>query len=103
MTDLVKPNPTLAWVFVDEHPDSINDGCFFNNPHALGGASRWTDLPASYHNGGCGFSFADGHSEIRKWKESSTFYPITKKDFPGLACANSRDYYWVAERTPKAP
>ena len=25
------------------------------------------DYPASYHNGTSGFSFADGHAEIKKW------------------------------------
>ena len=27
-------------------------------------------MPATYHNGACGFSFADGHSEIHKWRHS---------------------------------
>src|SRR5439155_458855 len=65
MSDLMKPKPDMVWVLVDEHPDSINDGCFFDDPLTR---NTWTDLPASYHNGACGFSFADGHSEIRKWK-----------------------------------
>ncbi len=33
---------------------------------------NWADLPASYHNGAAGFSFADGHSEIHKWLYAST-------------------------------
>ena len=32
-------------------------------------ALTWANLPANYHNGACGFSFADGHAEIRKWKD----------------------------------
>jgi prepilin-type processing-associated H-X9-DG protein len=27
-------------------------------------------MPATYHNGACGFSFADGHAEIHKWRAS---------------------------------
>jgi prepilin-type processing-associated H-X9-DG protein len=50
---------------VDEHPDSINDSGFFN-PHAW----TWVDMPSTYHNGACGFAFADGHAEIHKWKGS---------------------------------
>jgi prepilin-type N-terminal cleavage/methylation domain-containing protein/prepilin-type processing-associated H-X9-DG protein len=62
-SDLRYPGPAGTWVFVDEHPDSINDaGCF--NPHP----TAWVDVPATYHNGACGFAFADGHSEIHKWK-----------------------------------
>lgn len=53
-----------TWVYVDEHPDSINDAGFFN-PNQNGG--NIVDIPATYHNGACGFSFADGHSEIKKW------------------------------------
>ena len=49
---------------MDEHPDSINDaGCFAPNT-----ANNIPDAPATYHNGACGFSFADGHSEIHKWR-----------------------------------
>jgi prepilin-type N-terminal cleavage/methylation domain-containing protein/prepilin-type processing-associated H-X9-DG protein len=99
--DLMHPSPALVWVTVDEHPDSINDGAFFNNPLAAGGSSHWSDLPASYHNGACGFSFADGHAEIRKWLEGSTRQPIKMSDFEGLNVPNSRDYQWLVDRTPK--
>jgi prepilin-type N-terminal cleavage/methylation domain-containing protein/prepilin-type processing-associated H-X9-DG protein len=59
------PTPSEVWVFLDEHPDSINDAGFFS-PHA----TSWVDVPATYHNGACGFSFADGHAEIHKWRKS---------------------------------
>ena len=64
-SQMIYPGPAQTWVFVDEHPDSINDAGFFN-PHA----TSWIDIPASYHNGACGFSFADGHAEIHKWRAS---------------------------------
>jgi prepilin-type N-terminal cleavage/methylation domain-containing protein/prepilin-type processing-associated H-X9-DG protein len=62
MSDFIHPGPSETWVYLDEHPDSINDAGFFN-PYA----TEIVDLPASYHNGAAGFSFADGHSEIHKW------------------------------------
>jgi prepilin-type processing-associated H-X9-DG protein len=68
------PRPAKTWLFVDEHPDSINDGYFINNPTA----TAWQDIPAAYHNGACGFSFADGHSEIRRWIDARTMPPIKK-------------------------
>jgi prepilin-type processing-associated H-X9-DG protein len=34
------------------------------------------DYPASYHNGACGFAFADGHSEIHKWKGNKIKAPV---------------------------
>ena len=101
-SDLTHPGPAMAWVFVDEHPDSINDGCFFNNIGWSPNQYRWTDLPASYHNGACGFAFADGHSEIHKWIVGSTKQQVKIIDFGGLDCPNSADYAWVAKRTPGA-
>jgi prepilin-type N-terminal cleavage/methylation domain-containing protein/prepilin-type processing-associated H-X9-DG protein len=69
------PSPADRFVFVDEHPDSINDGYFLDDasPQTL---AHWGDLPASFHNGACGFSFADGHSEIHKWRSSATIIPV---------------------------
>jgi len=58
-------SPARIWLLVDEHGDSINDGFFVNNTVKQG---TWGDVPGSYHNGACGFSFADGHSEIHKWE-----------------------------------
>jgi len=101
LADLTKPQPADTWVFVDEHPDSINDGCFFLNPLETGAGASWKDLPASYHHGAAGFAFADGHAEIKRWLESRTRRPVTLGDFPGLACPYSLDYLWVAERTPR--
>jgi len=57
------PTPAEVWVFLDEHPDSINDAGFFN-PHQ----TAFVDTPAVYHNGACGVAFADGHAEIHKWR-----------------------------------
>ncbi len=57
-----------TWVFVEEHPDSINDAAFavqMIEPGATSG--NIIDMPANYHNGACAFSFADGHAEIHRW------------------------------------
>jgi len=92
------PNPESIFVFVEEHPDSINDGYFLNIPDD----SQWVDLPASYHDGGCLFSFADGHAEMHKWMSSDTRRP------PGpdaallpfsFSEAGRTDFNWIAERT----
>ncbi len=58
-TALVAPGPAMIWVLVDENAKGLNDAAF-----AFGMVSpSWLDVPGSYHNGGCGFAFADGHSE----------------------------------------
>ena len=72
-------NPSNIYVTLDEHPDSINDGYFWTSIPAtiLPRAGNWADLPASYHDGAAGFSFADGHSEIHKWLFPSTKLRVT--------------------------
>jgi prepilin-type N-terminal cleavage/methylation domain-containing protein/prepilin-type processing-associated H-X9-DG protein len=97
MTDIQNPPPTKLWVFVDEHPDSINDGWTITNPTDPG---TFVDLPASYHNGACGFGFADGHAEVHKWLEPQTRVPVkmvSQNNF--FAGINSRDTKWIIERS----
>jgi prepilin-type N-terminal cleavage/methylation domain-containing protein len=92
------PRPAKTWLFLDEHPDSINDGYFINNP----GAGAWQDIPASYHCGACGFSFADGHSEIRKWRSRTSQYTKVQYSYPATMAfdtAGRQDFAWYLERT----
>jgi len=100
-SDLRKPSE--VFVFLDEHPDSINDGWFiFCTAGDPTERTAWSDLPASYHNGAAGFSFADGHSEIRKWRNSSTLRNVKKSasDFPvPIPSSQPTDITWVAERS----
>lgn len=98
--DLTTPTPSMTWVFVDEHPDSLNDGAFFVDTAV--NLEIWLDLAASYHNRACGFAFADGHSEIKKWQSASTFRPIRNIQVnPAIdAAGDPRDRRWIGERTP---
>jgi prepilin-type N-terminal cleavage/methylation domain-containing protein/prepilin-type processing-associated H-X9-DG protein len=99
MSTIRKLSPSSAWVFVDEHPDSINDGSLY-----VGGAAAWTDIPASYHNGACGFSFADGHSEIHKWLDDGTKLRVRYVDYLQLNPGPSpHDLPWVVQRTSEKP
>ena len=66
-SDPKKRSPSELFVFLDEHPDSINDGYFIATLRGFGDTNAWCDVPATSHNGACGFSFLDGHSEIRRW------------------------------------
>jgi prepilin-type N-terminal cleavage/methylation domain-containing protein/prepilin-type processing-associated H-X9-DG protein len=65
------PAPAEVFVFVEEHPDSINDGYFLNKADSL----EWTDLPASYHNGAANLAYADGHLGNHRWRYASTKPP----------------------------
>jgi prepilin-type N-terminal cleavage/methylation domain-containing protein/prepilin-type processing-associated H-X9-DG protein len=95
--------PSMVWVLLDEHPDSINDAAFavqMVQPNTMG-AARIIDFPASYHNGACGFSFADGHSEIKKWVDSRTVAPVRYTGTLALnvESANNPDVLWMSERS----
>jgi prepilin-type N-terminal cleavage/methylation domain-containing protein/prepilin-type processing-associated H-X9-DG protein len=96
------PNPVAIFVMLDEHPDSINDGYFLNAPEVPTSQTAWQDMPASYHNGACGISFADGHSEIHKWRGSATVLKVTTGGYTGwptFDAAGRGDYNWLIERT----
>jgi prepilin-type processing-associated H-X9-DG protein len=93
-------------VLIDENPDSINDAAFAVDMQFTGSATRWQDGPATYHGGACGFAFADGHSEIHKWKDGRTTALKTTftTAFPhGTVQANNLDISWVQDRTTSLP
>jgi prepilin-type N-terminal cleavage/methylation domain-containing protein/prepilin-type processing-associated H-X9-DG protein len=69
LTSFLKPGAANTWVIMDENNASINDPvlCVAMGASTNNMSHRLVDVPGSFHNGGCGISFADGHSEIHKW------------------------------------
>ncbi len=112
-SDMIVPAPVNLWVFIDENPDSINDASFavtmeLGWPNAKGAPmpsqNGWQDGPSLLHNGGCGFSFGDGHSEIKKWKNPQTYGPLMQTTYRstfhyGQRQPNNQDISWILERT----
>jgi prepilin-type N-terminal cleavage/methylation domain-containing protein len=99
-------NPSQTWVFVDEHSGSINDAAFANQMRDADTANaRIIDMPASYHNGACGFSFADGPSEIKRWR-GKTIQPkavFGQNVALNIPAADSRpDVLWFFQNTTAA-
>jgi prepilin-type N-terminal cleavage/methylation domain-containing protein/prepilin-type processing-associated H-X9-DG protein len=95
-SDMQFPSAAETWVYCDEHPDSINDSGLFNPE----GPTAWTDEPANYHNGACGFAFGDGHSEIHKWRQSNNSpeaRAVLYQDAPHapVSSAKDRDIGWM--------
>lgn len=99
-----------TFVFVDEHPDSLNDSAFAvactgaestDGPRYIG--AQIIDFPASYHNGACGFSFADNHSEIHKWVGKTIKAPVTYTGTMSLNVSalpdSGVDVHWMADNT----
>ena len=103
-TDLSDPGPSGTWVLVDEHPSSINDGffCVVMPGYPNLATTTMPDVPASYHNNACGFSFADGHSEIHKWQDKRTM-PLVKQGapLPSPNQSNNKDIFWLQDHTSR--
>lgn len=102
------PNPSQLFVLTDEHPDSIDDAYLMTCP--IPDATKWPlghwyNLPGSLHDGACGVSFADGHSEIHKWKSTVctilpvTYNPVRYQPFSADPANANTDASWLALRT----
>jgi prepilin-type N-terminal cleavage/methylation domain-containing protein/prepilin-type processing-associated H-X9-DG protein len=101
ISDITRPSPSKAAVFLDEREDGLNDGWFAIDMSGYDplqpGSYKIADYPASYHNGAGGWSFADGHSEIRKWQDARTM-PVLKRGTElslGIASAKNPDVAWM--------
>jgi prepilin-type processing-associated H-X9-DG protein len=92
--DIGKPSDTF--VFLDEHPDTINDGFFVNRL----ADEAWGNLPGSYHNGAANFSYADGHNASHRWQVADTMRPPVQGAVGGTFPAQpTTDFDWLKERT----
>jgi len=92
------PDPSRIFTFIEEHPDSINDGYFLNRF----GSHEWIDLPASFHRGGANLAYVDGHAELHSWRFAHTKVPAAPDaaDLPFEAKDGERgDLYWILSRT----
>lgn len=90
-SSIAAPGPSTLWVFVDEDANGLNDAAFgfgMEVPH-------WVDAPGTYHNNGCGFAFADGHSETHQW-----IYHNEKIALADVADdKDEQDWNWMAAHT----
>ncbi len=101
MSDISSPPPARTWVLADEQADSINDPCLVVNPTLYPANYQWIDLPAAYHNGAGSFSFADGHTELKKWRDPRTLIRPMNGDYLPIISPGNVDYQWVIERMPR--
>jgi prepilin-type processing-associated H-X9-DG protein len=103
--EMQHPGPSGVWTLTDEREDRINNGFFAvsmqgyspREPSRL----QLLDVPASYHNGAGGLTFADGHSEIHRWLDPRTRAPIKRgQNLPLQAPSpGNRDVIWLQERS----
>ncbi len=99
VTDFAFASPAGIFVLVDENPWSINDASLA----VIAAQSALIDFPASYHNNGASFSFADGHAESHQWL--STVMTLTDSGVsqtvapPGTLAYE--DWHWLASHATK--
>jgi len=100
-SDIQRPSPAMAWVLIDEREDSINDGLFQTDLVDRGGSARIVDYPAGYHGRAAGILFADGHAEIKHWRDARTTPPLNPNALIplGVSSANNPDVAWLQERS----
>jgi len=103
------PGPTKTFVFLDQREDSINWGNYFTvmdgfDPRAETQYMFDQDWPGAYHKKAAGFSFADGHSEIKKWLDPRTTPPLSP---PGKTIVSpspqprNKDIAWMQDVTTR--
>jgi prepilin-type N-terminal cleavage/methylation domain-containing protein/prepilin-type processing-associated H-X9-DG protein len=90
-------SPSVIFVFLDEHCDTLNDGFFVNRLNDY----VWGNVPGSYHTGAANLSFADGHVESHRWVVGETVQPARKEAVRGkrLVASPPTDFDWLKART----
>jgi prepilin-type N-terminal cleavage/methylation domain-containing protein len=106
MSEIINPGPTEVFVFLDMREDSIDVGNFAPNMQGWPnqpGLYRFDDLPGSYHHLACGFSFADGHSEIHRWRDPRTTPPLVRGGlvYDSFASPSNPDVAWLQEHATR--
>ena len=98
-TDIAAPKPSMTFVFMEENANSIDDGYFAGSP---GFPGEWINVPSTRHGNAGVLSYADGHSEIKRWTDNV----ILSENAPnyiigGVTYAsdpNSGDNVWLEQR-----
>jgi prepilin-type N-terminal cleavage/methylation domain-containing protein len=105
-TDMNDPGPSKTFIFLDMREDSIDIGNFApdmrgwpDHPEQEG----FYDLPGSYHHRAGGFSFADGHAEIKHWRDDRTMPPLVMEGLipDQYPSPNNLDVLWIQERSTR--
>jgi prepilin-type N-terminal cleavage/methylation domain-containing protein len=105
-TELYNPGPANTFVFLDMREDSIDMGNFATRMAGWPGQPKnygFYDLPGYYHHLAAGFSFADGHSEIHRWRDDRTMPPIVTGGYvnDNFSSPDNVDVGWLQERSTR--
>ncbi len=113
MTDisggLPSPGPSKLWIFLDEREDIVNWGNFMTDMQGYGPPPAppqygfTEDYPGIYHHLACGFSFADGHCEIHRWRDSRTTPPMgsLSQNSNIMPSPRNQDVAWLQDHSTR--
>lgn len=95
--------PAGLWVYIEERPDSINDGYFAvdmsgfpDRPEVF----KMVDFPSFYHGRGGTLAYGDGHAELRVWQDDRTIPLYTGSLIPlDVRQPHNPDLAWLFERS----
>lgn len=98
------------FVFLDMREDRVNWSNFMIDmtgyyPANPGAYSFTSDLPGMYHNMAAGFSFADGHAEMKRWMDPRTTPPLVDGGNPTAISStpspNNPDIAWLQDHSTR--
>ena len=87
LSEITRPSPSDALVFLDERLDTINDGAFrVQWDFSAATPQTWilSDKPATVHQKGASLAYADGHAGLHRWQDARTLNaPRNAAPMPG--------------------
>jgi len=96
------------FVFLDMREDRVNWGNFMTDmtgysPTQPSLYSFTSDIPGMYHDLACGFSFADGHAEMKRWHDPRTTPAISIGYDPMAtpASPSNLDVAWLQDHSSR--
>ena len=104
--DFIDPGPAGTFLFLDMREDSIDWGNFAtdmtgwpDHPEQIG----FYDLPGNYHHRAGGFSFVDGHAELKRWQDDRTMPPLSPNgEVPDqFRSPNNPDVIWLQQHATR--
>jgi prepilin-type N-terminal cleavage/methylation domain-containing protein len=87
---------SMTYVLIDENENTINDSFFVSDPTKV---NWWQDAPATRHGAAGGLSYADGHSEIKKWRDGTILRQLAQGGNGFYADPNIGDCAWLEARS----
>jgi prepilin-type processing-associated H-X9-DG protein len=85
-------SPSDIWTYVDDDPYTINDAAMA----VIAAEPQFVDYCSPMHDNGCGFAFADGHSEMHHWKSGLFIHHEAPPRTTATGTLQVGDWFWWA-------